>query len=92
LNGGGADIQSGALVFDYAGAADPAATIGGLLNASCHNGLWDVGQFQDSTAAATGLTLGVLDATSSSQVKVMATYAGDFNLDGVVDNADLAIW
>ena len=92
LNVGGADIQSGALLFDYAGASDPAATIGGLLSASSHSGLWDVGQFRDSTAALTGLTLGWLDDKSSSQVKVMATYPGDFNLDGVVDNLDRAIW
>ena len=92
LNGGGADIQSGELVFDYAGGADPAATIAGMLSASCHGGLWNLGQFQDSTAVSTGLTLGMLDDASSSRVKVIATYAADFNLDGVVDNADRAIW
>ena len=92
LNLGGADIQSGAMVFDYAGGSDPAATIQGLLKASCDGGRWDVGQFRDSTAAATGLTLGMFDDTSSHQVKVMATYPGDFNLDGVVDNLDRAIW
>ena len=93
LNVGGADIQSGALVFDYAGASDPAATIAGLLTASYDGGLWDVGQFQDSTRRwRRGLTLGLVDDTSSHQVKVMATYPGDFNLDGVVDNLDRAIW
>ena len=92
LNVGGADVQSGTLVFDYAGASDPAATIAGLLRASYDGGLWDVGQFQDSAALASGLTLGMIDDTSSSQVRVMATYAGDFNLDGVVDNVDKAIW
>ena len=34
LNLGGADMQSGGLVFDYAGGSDPAATIRGLLLAS----------------------------------------------------------
>ncbi len=31
LNVGGADVQSGALIFDYAGGSDPAATIASLL-------------------------------------------------------------
>jgi autotransporter-associated beta strand protein len=92
LNVGGADIQAGRIVFDYAGAADPAATIRSLLAASYHGGLWDVGQFTNSTAAATGLTLGCFDDTSAGQVKVMATYPGDFNLDGMVDNFDRNIW
>ena len=92
LNVGGADIQSGMMVFDYAGSSDPMATIAGLLTASYDGGHWDVGQFRDSTALATGLTLGLLDDTTLDQVKVMATYPGDFNLDGVVDGQDMAIW
>ncbi len=92
LNVGGADIQLGAMVFDYAGGADPIATIQSLLKASYDGGRWDVGQFHDSTASATGLTLGCFDNTAMGQVKVMATYPGDFNLDGVVDNQDRAIW
>ena len=87
-----ANIQAGKLVFDYAGAANPTPTILSLLNASYDGGRWDVGQFRDSTAATTGLTLGCFDDTSSHQVKVMATYPGDFNLDGVVDSKDQAIW
>jgi hypothetical protein len=92
LNGGGLDIQAGKVVFDYAGGADPIATIQSLVNASCDNGKWDVGQFRDSTATATGLTLGLLDNTSADTVTVMATYPGDFNLDGVVNNLDRQIW
>jgi autotransporter-associated beta strand protein len=92
LNVGGADIQSGSLVFDYAAGADPIATIQSLLKASYDGGRWDVGQFRDSTAAATGLTLGCVDNTATDQVTVMATYPGDFNLDGVVDSRDYAIW
>jgi autotransporter-associated beta strand protein len=92
LNLGGADIQSGALVFDYGRGGDPAATILSLLKASYDGGRWDLGQFRDSTALATGLTLGCVDNTATKQIKVMATYPGDFNLDGVVDNQDRAIW
>jgi hypothetical protein len=89
---GCADIQFGAIVFDYAGAANPMATIRTLLTASYDGGRWDVGQFRNLTAAATGLTLGCFDDTSSSHVTVMATYPGDFNLDGMVDKLDLNIW
>ena len=63
LSLGGADIQSGSLVFDYVAGADPAATIASLLKTSCDDGHWDIGQFQDTTAALTGLTLGMLDNT-----------------------------
>jgi autotransporter-associated beta strand protein len=101
LTGGGADIQGdqGAkLVFDYTGGSSPAPGLLGidaLMKASYHGdtygvGLWDVGKFHSTTAATTGLTLGWVD--SPTQVTVMATYAGDANLDGEVDGADVDIW
>ena len=71
---------------------DPVSTIKAMLTASCDGGRWDVGQFRDSTAATTGLTLGMVDNTTTHQVTVMATYPGDFNLDGDVDKDDLAIF
>ena len=92
FNLGGADVQSGRLVFDYNGAASPAATIEGLLNASYDGGQWDVGLFKNSTAGTSGLTLGWLDDPLAHTVTVMATYPGDFNLDGVVNDQDLDIW
>ena len=91
FNLGGADVQAGRLAFDYNGAASPAAVIASLLSSSYHGGLWDLGQFHNSTAGVTGLTLGWID-DGSSKVTVMATYAGDFNVDGVVDGLDLNIW
>ena len=39
---------------------------------------------------AAGLTLGWRDA--SSKITIKAAYAGDFNLDGTVDNSDLNVW
>ena len=89
---GGADIQAGTIVFDYTGGADPVATIRSLLKASYDGGRWDIGQFTDSTAAATGLTLACFDNTRSKLVTIMATYPGDFNLDGVVNDSDRRIW
>ena len=91
FNLGGADVQGGRLVFDYNGAASPAATIKSLLTNSYDGGLWDTGKFRSSTAGVTGLTLGWFD-DGSSKVTVMATYAGDFNLDGVVDSQDMDGW
>ena len=102
LTGGGADIQGqgnigvySKMVFDYTGGTSPGPTIAGLLDYSYHGdlygvGLWDQGKFLSTTAAATGLTLGWTD--SGTQVTVMATYAGDANLDGEVDGADVDIW
>jgi autotransporter-associated beta strand protein len=92
LNLGGADIQSGKMIFDYAGVSDPAASIMSLLTFSYDGGRWDRGQFRDSTAASTGITLGFLDNPGARTVTVMATYPGDFNLDGVVNGADLDVW
>ena len=92
LDLGGADIQSGKMVFDYAGRTDPISTIEVMLAASYDGGLWDRGQFRDSTTASTGLMLGCLDDPVAKTVTVMATYPGDFNLDGMVDSRDLAIF
>jgi hypothetical protein len=83
------------MVFDYTGGTSPGPTIAGLLDYSYNGdlygaGLWDQGKFLSSTAVATGLTLGWTD--SGTQVTVMATYAGDANLDGEVDGADVDIW
>jgi autotransporter-associated beta strand protein len=89
---GGADIQAGKMVFDYTAGSDPATTIRSLLTASCDAGQWDIGQFKDSMAASTGLTLGCRDDAMTQKVTVMATYPGDFNLDGMVDGLDRAIW
>ncbi len=91
LSGAGADIQTGKLIFDYTGGSTPAAAILALLTASYHGGAWDIGSFRSSKAVANGTTLGWEDYSASSQVTVMATIPGDFNLDGTVDSADLAI-
>jgi len=91
FNLGGADILGGEMVFDYAGGTSPAAPVKDRLTGSYDGGFWDIGQFRSSTAATTMLTLGWLD-NGSSMVIVMPTYAGDFNLDGVVNGLDLDIW
>jgi fibronectin-binding autotransporter adhesin len=87
---GGADIHAGKILFNYY-ETSPAATILALLTDGYHGGLWNAGQFRNSTAATTGLTLGWLDDPVTQAVTVMATYPGDFNLDGVADDVDMSI-
>jgi hypothetical protein len=68
---------------------DPASTVDVLMKASYSNGAWNSGQFQSSTAATAGMTLGWIDAGTSVNVKITAI--GDVNMDGVVNSADLGL-
>jgi hypothetical protein len=63
-----------------------------LLTNSYDGGLWDTGLFKNSTASTTGLSLGWIDNPAMDTLTVMATYAGDLNLDGIVNDSDLNIW
>lgn len=90
FSGGGADIEHGAMYFDYAGSADdPAATIQSLLTAS-HASNFASGQFVSSAADAHH-ALGWMDNTLTSQVIVKLTFYGDANLDGTVNAADFVL-
>ena len=89
---GTADIRAGELIFAYTRGSSTAATFLNFLTASYDGGAWDTGKFRSTTAVANGTTLGWKDDAANSQVIVMATIPGDFNLDGTVDSADLAIW
>ena len=81
---GGADIQSGKLVFDYSGTAP---TVEMFLQTSYHAGAWDQGQFLSTTADASH-GLGWMD-NGVDEVTVMYTLYGDSNLDGSVNGTDL---
>lgn len=86
-SGGGADVQSGVLRFDYTGGSSPAATIGALLAASYNGGAWDTGQFLCTThTSAAGL--GWLDDGTTS-LSVRYSWYGDASLDGAVNFTDL---
>ena len=91
LSHGGADVQAGQLLFNYAGGADPAATIQGLLASSYRaaGGAFSSGQIFSSTVGAAGLALGWTDDTSSQTVIVKPAMFGDATLDGVVNSDDL---
>jgi fibronectin-binding autotransporter adhesin len=87
---GGADIQGGKGILDYsASGISPATDVQALLAAGYNNGAWDIGQIRNTTAGTTGLSLGWADDTTAQQVTIMATYAGDVNLDGTTNVADL---
>jgi autotransporter-associated beta strand protein len=84
---GGADIQSGRIVFDYAGGTAP--DVRTLLAASYNGGVnaFQAGQLRSSTATPTR-ALGWRD-DGVSTVTVMYTVNGDANLSGGVTLADV---
>jgi autotransporter-associated beta strand protein len=89
---GGADIQAGKGILDYSlSGTSPAPEVQAALTASYHGGAWDTGQIRNTTAASTGLSLGWADDATAKQVTIMATYAGDANLSGTVNVADLTL-
>jgi fibronectin-binding autotransporter adhesin len=86
LTGGGADIEHGRILFDYAGGTDNAGTIQSLLTAA-HASNFASGQFRSSTATSSK-GLGWVDDTTNSQVNVAEALYGDSNIDGKVDLTD----
>jgi fibronectin-binding autotransporter adhesin len=89
-NGSGADIQGGKGVLDYSlGGVSPATEIQALLAASYDGGAWDIGQIRNTTAGTTGLSLGWADAPTEQKLTIKAIYAGDADLSGTVNVADL---
>jgi autotransporter-associated beta strand protein len=85
----GADIRSGALVFDYAAGSTPAATVGSILDAGFDLAIpFSSGKLRNTTLPS-GMLLGWTDDTSTSTLTIRTTRAGDANLDLVVDFNDL---
>jgi autotransporter-associated beta strand protein len=88
LSGGGADVQGGTLVFDYASGSDPLASVEAALKSGYSNG-WASGQIHN-TSAANGWELGCVD-DGAGTITVEPALPGDANLDGCVDVNDLTI-
>ena len=86
---GGADVWGGKLVLDYSGTAPDVLTI--LSAGYAQTPKFSDGRIRDTMSGATGLLLGWKDDTANQQVTVMATLAGDANLDGSVTGADLSL-
>jgi autotransporter-associated beta strand protein len=85
----GFDIQGGKTVVDYTGTAPDVLTP--LTESYDASPSWSAGPIRNTTAGITGLTLGWEDDADAQQVTIMATYAGDANLDGTVDDVDASI-
>jgi autotransporter-associated beta strand protein len=83
---GGANVQSGKLVFDYSASTTPAPQVQSLLTTAYGSGFAS-GQIRSTTADASH-GLGWRDDTTAKQVTVMYTFYGDANLDGTVDTVD----
>lgn len=82
---GGVDVQGGKLLLDY---TTTAPDVLALLDPAFDTG-WATGRIRNTTAGTTGLTLGWKNDTIAKQVTIMATYAGDADLNGTVNVADL---
>jgi Glycosyl hydrolases family 18 len=93
------DIGNNSLIINYAGTADPIATIRGYLTTGDNNGTWN-GAGIDSSAAASNAGYGigyadgadgVVSGLASGQIEVAYTLYGDANLDGIVSGDDFSI-
>jgi parallel beta-helix repeat protein len=97
--GGYFDISDNSLIVNYGlGGTDPAATIRGYLTTGYNGDTWTGAGISSSFAAtnpglyAVGYADGSVDAGTPAQpgqILVKLTLAGDANLDGVVNFADL---
>jgi hypothetical protein len=93
------DLANNRLIINYAGSADPIATIRQYIQTGFNGGLWNgTGISSSSAAANSGYALGYADGADgvvaglpSGQIEVMYTLYGDANLDGKVNGADFAI-
>jgi autotransporter-associated beta strand protein len=95
------DINNDHILINYAGGADPLASVVALIKSGFANGAWTGPGITSSAAAATSGSYGVGFADSadpgnpaglaSGQIEVAYTLLGDANLDGKVNGADFAI-
>ena len=97
LNGGGADIQDGKIIFNYTSGADPASQILADLHTSYgtptgpHFVAANGAEIFSSTAAANSSALGWSDNASTSQVTIARTLYGDADLNSHVGLSDLNV-
>ncbi|MGA2231593.1 MAG: dockerin type I domain-containing protein [Tepidisphaeraceae bacterium] len=94
------DITDNAVEINYGVGPDPAATIRGYLKSGYNNGLWTGTGIGSGTAAINpGLyAVGYVDGNTdmgtqagAGQIFIEFTLAGDANLDGTVNFADLLV-
>ena len=90
LNGNGANITGGRLVFDYNnGGTDPATQVSGILTAGFgQSPQFSSGQLFTSNTPDAHKGLGWFDNTTTGRLTVRYTWFGDANLDGIVNALD----
>jgi hypothetical protein len=100
ISGGHLDITNNTLVINFPSGADPASTIRGYLASGYNNDAWTGPGIVSSNAAAdpglyaVGYADGGRDAgtpAGATQIIIKNTLAGDANLDGIVNFADLLV-
>ena len=85
----GVDIQAGKLVLDYAGGDSPAPLVASILAGGyVQPAKFSTGVIRDSVLPA-GRLLGWRDVAATQTLTVLATVAGDTNLDLAVNFTDL---
>jgi hypothetical protein len=95
------DLTNNHLIINYAGSADPVATIRQYLKEGYNGGAWNGPGIDSSAVAADGVSygLGYADAAdagnpahlASGTIEIAFTLLGDANLDGVVNGIDFGI-
>ena len=95
------NIYNGHIFIDYAGSADPIASIAAWIKSGYNAGAWDGAGIYSTAAAANSLSYGLGYADSadpgnpaglpSGTIEIKYTLLGDANLDGVVDGTDFGI-
>jgi hypothetical protein len=101
LGGGTLDLTDVPLNINYAGFADPIATIQSYIDSGYNNGAWNGAGIISSTAAlnSTSYGLGYADSAdpgnpaglAANTIEIRYTLLGDANLDGIVNGIDFGI-
>jgi predicted outer membrane repeat protein len=92
LDDGTVDINNGSLTVNYGAAMDPAGMLVGDIRSAYDSGHWDTSGITSSVAAAnSALIVGYSDDPVSQTFVMKCAFAGDFNLDGVVNTLDFVL-
>lgn len=100
INSGGVVNVNAALIDDYFGRGDPAATIRSEIISGYNGGAWNGPGINSSLAAASGgkYAVGYADGSvdtgttaAANDVLIQLTLVGDANLDGTVNLTDLLL-
>jgi autotransporter-associated beta strand protein len=95
------DITNNQVIINYAGGADPIASIASWIASGYASGSWTGGGIISTTAQGNSLSYGIGYADSAdpgnpaglngNQIEIMYTLLGDANLDGKVNGTDFTL-